>query len=146
MIFIMNIVINSVFSYIYDFFFTRKTLENNIYHIALRLKLRTLLPHLQNISEVRDSGAVVKKSESGPPPKRHRIETPLPLPAFKVRKEKMGDRITTLQQLVTPFGKTDTASVLSEATEYIKYLHEQVTVLSTPYMKGGIPTQHQQVL
>ncbi|GMH24968.1 hypothetical protein Nepgr_026811 [Nepenthes gracilis] len=59
------------------------------------------------------------------------------LPPFKVRKEKMGDRITALQQLVSPFGKTDTASVLSEAIEYIKFLHEQVNVLSTPYLKSG---------
>ncbi|KAL0443459.1 UNVERIFIED_CONTAM: Transcription factor [Sesamum latifolium] len=62
----------------------------------------------------------------------------------KVRKEKMGDRITALQQLVSPFGKTDTASVLSEAIEYIKFLHEQVSVLSTPYMKNGAPIQHHQ--
>ncbi|KAI4333776.1 hypothetical protein L6164_018541 [Bauhinia variegata] len=98
----------------------------------------------KNISDVRDSGSVVKKSASEPPPKRPRNETPSPLPAFKVRKEKMGDRITALQQLVSPFGKTDTASVLSEAIEYIKFLHEQVTVLSTPYMKSGAPVQNHQ--
>ncbi|XP_061369567.1 transcription factor bHLH123-like [Gastrolobium bilobum] len=98
----------------------------------------------KNISEVRDSGPAVKKSASETAPKRPRNETPSPLPAFKVRKEKMGDRITALQQLVSPFGKTDTASVLSEAIEYIKFLHEQVTVLSTPYMKSGAPIQHQQ--
>ncbi|KAK7342665.1 hypothetical protein VNO80_25621 [Phaseolus coccineus] len=97
----------------------------------------------KNISEVRDSG-VVKKSGSETAPKRPRNENPSPLPAFKVRKEKMGDRITALQQLVSPFGKTDTASVLSEAIEYIKFLHEQVTVLSTPYMKTGAPIHHQQ--
>ncbi|OMP04551.1 hypothetical protein COLO4_09526 [Corchorus olitorius] len=79
-----------------------------------------------NISEVRDSSTVGKKSGNEPASKRPRNETPSPLPAFKVRKEKMGDRITALQQLVSPFGKTDTASVLSEAIEYIKYLHEQV--------------------
>ncbi|GFZ07477.1 basic helix-loop-helix (bHLH) DNA-binding superfamily protein [Actinidia rufa] len=62
----------------------------------------------------------------------------------KVRKEKMGDRITALQQLVSPFGKTDTASVLSEAIEYIKFLHQQVNVLSTPYMKSGASMQQQQ--
>ncbi|XP_038881131.1 transcription factor bHLH112-like isoform X2 [Benincasa hispida] len=77
--------------------------------------------------------------------KRPRIETPSPLPTFKVRKEKLGDRVTALQQLVSPFGKTDTASVLHEAIEYIKFLHDQV--LSTPYMKsnnGITPVQHQQ--
>ncbi|CAK9139758.1 unnamed protein product [Ilex paraguariensis] len=98
----------------------------------------------QNTSEVRELGTVTKKSSCEPSNKRPRNETPTPLPAFKVRKEKMGDRITTLQQLVSPFGKTDTASVLSEAIEYIKFLHEQVSVLSTPYMKIGASIQHQQ--
>ncbi|GFS33422.1 basic helix-loop-helix (bHLH) DNA-binding superfamily protein [Actinidia rufa] len=90
---------------------------------------------------------VAKKSSSSSSEasnKRPRNETPSPLPAFKVRKEKMGDRITALQQLVSPFGKTDTASVLSEAIEYINFLHEQVSVLSTPYMKSGASMQHQQ--
>ncbi|XP_043714311.1 transcription factor bHLH113 isoform X2 [Telopea speciosissima] len=54
----------------------------------------------------------------------------------KARKEKLGDRITALQQLVSPFGKTDTASVLHEAMGYIKFLHDQVQVLSSPYMQG----------
>ncbi|OAY54998.1 transcription factor bHLH123 isoform X2 [Manihot esculenta] len=98
----------------------------------------------KNISEVRDSSTTLKKGASEPATKRPRNETPSPMPAFKVRKEKMGDRITALQQLVSPFGKTDTASVLSEAIEYIKFLHEQVTVLSTPYMKSGAPMHHQQ--
>ncbi|WCJ31323.1 basic helix-loop-helix (bHLH) DNA-binding superfamily protein [Euphorbia peplus] len=97
------------------------------------------------ISQVRDSNTTVKKSGNEPAAtKRPRNETASPVPAFKVRKEKMGDRITALQQLVSPFGKTDTASVLSEAIEYIKFLHEQVTVLSSPYMKSGGPITHQQ--
>ncbi|XP_077220518.1 transcription factor bHLH112-like isoform X2 [Tasmannia lanceolata] len=94
-----------------------------------------------NIEEVRDSCLTMTKS-SEPAFKRPRIETPSPLPTFKVRKEKLGDRITALQQLVSPFGKTDTASVLVEAIDYIKFLHDQV--LSTPYMKNGAPIQHQQ--
>ncbi|KAL5839758.1 hypothetical protein ACOSQ4_012366 [Xanthoceras sorbifolium] len=98
-----------------------------------------------NNEEVRDSaGTVGKKGSSEPAFKRPRIETPSPLPTFKVRKEKLGDRITALQQLVSPFGKTDTASVLHEAIEYIKFLHDQVSVLSTPYMKEGTPIQQQQ--
>ncbi|GAA0145904.1 basic helix-loop-helix transcription factor [Lithospermum erythrorhizon] len=96
-------------------------------------------------SEVRNIGATVnKKSSSETSNKRPRNESASPLPAFKVRKEKMGDRITALQQLVSPFGKTDTASVLSEAIEYIKFLHEQVNVLSTPYMRSGPFVQNQQ--
>ncbi|KAK4261649.1 hypothetical protein QN277_004614 [Acacia crassicarpa] len=50
-------------------------------------------------------------------------------------KVKLGDRITTLQQIVSPFGKTDTASVLFEAIGYIKFLQEQVQLLSNSYMK-----------
>ncbi|MCO5592186.1 hypothetical protein L7F22_046182 [Adiantum nelumboides] len=54
-----------------------------------------------------------------------------------VRKEKLGERITTLQQLVSPFGKTDTASVLLEAIGYIKFLQDQVQTLSSPYLKSA---------
>ncbi|KAB2012311.1 hypothetical protein ES319_D09G080800v1 [Gossypium barbadense] len=88
-----------------------------------------------NTKQVRNLASVMKKGSGEPPLKRPRIETPLPLPTFKVRKEKLGDRITALQQLVSPFGKTDTASVLHETIEYIKFLHDQVNVLSTPYVK-----------
>ncbi|KAJ4974539.1 hypothetical protein NE237_007713 [Protea cynaroides] len=52
-------------------------------------------------------------------------------------KVKLGDRITALQQIVSPFGKTDTASVLWEAIGYIKFLQEQVQLLSNPYMKSN---------
>ncbi|CAN4076936.1 unnamed protein product [Withania somnifera] len=52
----------------------------------------------------------------------------------KEKKEKFGERIVALQQLVSPYGKTDTASVLLEAMGYIKFLHEQVKVLSAPYL------------
>ncbi|GMH25177.1 hypothetical protein Nepgr_027020 [Nepenthes gracilis] len=47
---------------------------------------------------------------------------------FKVRKEKLGDRIAALHQLVSPFGKTDTASVLTEAIGYIQFLQDQIHV------------------
>ncbi|CAO2185241.1 unnamed protein product [Urochloa humidicola] len=59
------------------------------------------------------------------------------VPSFKVRKEKLGDRIAALQQLVSPFGKTDTASVLMEAIGYIKFLQDQVETLSCPYLKSS---------
>lgn len=98
----------------------------------------------KTVEEIRDSSSTLKKSSSEPPYKRTRNETTPQLPTFKVRKEKLGDRITTLQQLVSPFGKTDTASVLFEAIEYIKFLHEQVSVLSTPYMKTTLHTEPQQ--
>ncbi|CAA0816266.1 Transcription factor bHLH123 [Striga hermonthica] len=89
-------------------------------------------------------GSSLMRKDQNASNKRSRSETPSSLPAFKVRKEKMGDRITALQQLVSPFGKTDTASVLTETIEYIKFLHEQIGALSSPYTKSGAPIQHQQ--
>ncbi|KAJ0249072.1 hypothetical protein HA466_0146250 [Hirschfeldia incana] len=90
------------------------------------------------------SNEVKRGGGDQPAAKRAKSEAPSPSPASKVRKEKMGDRIAALQQLVSPFGKTDAASVLSEAIEYIKFLHQQVSALSNPYMKSGASLQHQQ--
>ncbi|XP_039049882.1 transcription factor bHLH112-like [Hibiscus syriacus] len=101
--------------------------------------------NIDGIRNRKNSGSVMKKGSCTETPlKRPRLETPSPLPTFKVRKEKLGDRITALQQLVSPFGKTDTASVLHEAIEYIKILHDQVNVLTTPYMKQAAAPMQQQ--
>ncbi|XP_076929141.1 transcription factor bHLH68-like [Bidens hawaiensis] len=49
--------------------------------------------------------------------------------SLKVRKEKSGrDRIYALHQLVSPFGKTDMASVLFEATTQIKFFEGKIKV------------------
>ncbi|XP_009790944.1 transcription factor bHLH123-like [Nicotiana sylvestris] len=110
-----------------------------------QLPIPTIDEKAKNMGEVRDINKMSKKTSSETTNKRPRDETPSPSPAFKVRKEKMGDRITALQQLVSPFGKTDTASVLSEAIEYIKFLHDQIGALGAPYMKSGSSAmQHQQ--
>ncbi|XP_050206021.1 transcription factor bHLH153 isoform X2 [Mercurialis annua] len=72
--------------------------------------------------------------------KRHKADLSI---STKERKEKLGERIVALQQLVSPYGKTDTASVLLEAMEYIRFLHEQV--LSAPYLQGSPATHMQEV-
>ncbi|XP_077216164.1 transcription factor bHLH119-like isoform X2 [Tasmannia lanceolata] len=59
------------------------------------------------------------------------------------RSLKIVDRVTALQKLVSPYGKTNTASVLQEAAIHIKLLQEQIKVLSTPYFRFG-PSLHQQ--
>ncbi|CAH8383305.1 unnamed protein product [Eruca vesicaria subsp. sativa] len=100
----------------------------------------------KSMTKVRDSSSSEVKRDGGDQPvsKRAKSEAASPSPAFKARKEKMGDRIAALQQLVSPFGKTDAASVLSESIEYIKFLHQQVSALSNPYMKSVASLQHQQ--
>ncbi|XXG62193.1 hypothetical protein AAC387_Pa05g0607 [Persea americana] len=65
--------------------------------------------------------------------KRHKTQGSI---SMRERKEKLGEKIAALQQLVSPFGKTDTASVLLEAMGYIKFLQEQVQVLSAPYLQS----------
>ncbi|TVU44943.1 hypothetical protein EJB05_04406 [Eragrostis curvula] len=71
--------------------------------------------------------------------KKPRVSASLPTDAAfgasTVRRERLGERIIALQQLVSPFGKSDTASVLHEALGYIRFLHDQVQVLSSPYMQ-----------
>ncbi|MCE0481904.1 hypothetical protein HAX54_040093 [Datura stramonium] len=68
----------------------------------------------KHTAEVRNISTIItKKNSSETSNKRPRNEASSPLPAFKVRKEKMGDRITALQQLVSPFGKVMTKLCLN---------------------------------
>ncbi|XP_075500507.1 uncharacterized protein LOC142539104 [Primulina tabacum] len=80
--------------------------------------------HLHNQEhsyECNDSG-------NGGVPKKARVQQSSPQPALKLRKEKLGDRISALHQIVSPFGKTDTASVLSEAIRHIIFLQARIQV------------------
>ncbi|KAK1327064.1 hypothetical protein QJS10_CPA01g01217 [Acorus calamus] len=103
-----------------------------------------LLPNTETSVSSSPNGATTESKrhssiseQSQTAPKKPRFESSCASP-IKVRKEKLGDRIQALQQLVAPFGKTDTASVLMEAIGYIKFLHGQVQTLSVPYMRSTI--------
>ncbi|KAL2324237.1 hypothetical protein Fmac_023295 [Flemingia macrophylla] len=78
-------------------------------------------------------------------PKKTKAENPSSTGHAK-RKERLGERIAALQQLVSPFGKTDTASVLHEAMGYIRFLHDQVQVLCSPYLQSLPSSYHQHQL
>ncbi|KAG8492521.1 hypothetical protein CXB51_009776 [Gossypium anomalum] len=71
-----------------------------------------------------------------------------PTPNFDEKPKKNGNETSSKRPRneipSLPAFKTDTASVLSEVIEYIKFLHEQINVLSTPYKKTGATTQQQQ--
>ncbi|CAI9110834.1 OLC1v1010925C2 [Oldenlandia corymbosa var. corymbosa] len=62
-------------------------------------------------------------------------------PTLKVRKEKLGDRIAALHRMVSPFGKTDTASVLTEAMGYIHFLQDQIQVVFHSFIHFTLPHQ-----
>lgn len=95
-------------------------------------------------AETKRSDDVLLLETKAPANKRSRLESRASCTPFKVRKEKLGDRIAALQQLVAPFGKTDTASVLMEAIGYIKFLQNQVETLSVPYLKSSRNKTHHQ--
>ncbi|CAI9753799.1 unnamed protein product [Fraxinus pennsylvanica] len=92
-----------------------------------------------------DHSSECNSMSTGGVSKKPKVQQSSTQPALKVRKEKLGDRITALHQLVSPFGKTDTASVLSEAIGYIKFLQGQIEALSSPYMRNASRSMgHQQ--
>ncbi|KAJ9548713.1 hypothetical protein OSB04_021256 [Centaurea solstitialis] len=81
-----------------------------------------------------DRSSECNSTATGGVSKKAKIQPSSSQSTFKVRKEKLGDRITALHQLVSPFGKTDTASVLLEAIGYIRFLQSQIEALSLPYL------------
>ncbi|CAH9067773.1 unnamed protein product [Cuscuta epithymum] len=111
----------------------RTLFGNNFHNISAALSC-----HNNATTEGKRQGnGVEPKPPQAPLIKKSRLDPRVSCPPFKVRKEKLGDRIAALQQLVAPFGKTDTASVLMEAIGYIKFLQNQVETLSVPYMKSS---------
>ncbi|OAY53035.1 transcription factor bHLH68 [Manihot esculenta] len=81
-----------------------------------------------------DQSSECNSTATGGMCKKPRVQPSSSQQPLKVRKEKLGDRITALHQLVSPFGKTDTASVLLEAIGYIRFLQSQIEALSSPYL------------
>ncbi|XP_039036599.1 transcription factor bHLH68-like [Hibiscus syriacus] len=107
---------------------TTTSFSNNMLDFSCN-KAEERQPHLDRSSECNSStatGGTLKKTRVQPSQS-----------TFKLRKEKLGDRITALHHLVSPFGKTDTASVLLEAIGYIRFLQSQIEALTLPYMGSG---------
>ncbi|GJN38211.1 hypothetical protein PR202_gb27233 [Eleusine coracana subsp. coracana] len=90
-------------------------------------------PELRNHQS--DNSSESNSNPTGSAPKKARVQTSSSAQStLKVRKERLGDRITALHQIVSPFGKTDTASVLQETIGYIRFLLSQIEALSYPYL------------
>ncbi|GMH17683.1 hypothetical protein Nepgr_019524 [Nepenthes gracilis] len=103
---------------------------------------REIRKHLQASDHSSECNSTT--ATAGGVPKKARVVQSSSTSSLKVRKEKLGDRITALHQLVSPFGKTDTASVLLEALGYIRFLQGQIEALSSPYLgnKASAKTHH----
>ncbi|CAN6681001.1 unnamed protein product [Malus baccata var. baccata] len=110
--------------------------NNNVLDFSSKSDVRHPPPH-RSSDQCNSTG-------NGGAPKRARVQPSSTPTTFKVRKEKLGDRITALHQLVSPFGKTDTASVLLEAIGYIRFLQSQIEALSSPYLGSGSGSMRQQ--
>ncbi|CAO2199701.1 unnamed protein product [Urochloa humidicola] len=102
-------------------------------------------PEVKNHHSDNSSEGNSAASGSGSAPKKARVQTSSSAQStLKVRKERLGDRITALHQIVSPFGKTDTASVLQETIGYIRFLLNQIEGLSFPYLGHGNGSSMQQ--
>nr|GLL20832.1 uncharacterized protein LOC109186254 [Ipomoea trifida] len=85
-------------------------------HITKKTRKRSSPDSAESIAE--RAGKNVLIEETTPRIRRGRV------PAR--RSQKLTDKITALQKLVSPYGKTDTASVLQEACISIKALQDQI--------------------
>ncbi|XAR67697.1 hypothetical protein NMG60_11002570 [Bertholletia excelsa] len=76
---------------------------------------------------------------TAPASKKARVQSSSNQPPLNaIRKEKLMDRVRALHQLVSPFGKTDTASVLSESIAHIRFLHAQIQALSSSFHLSSV--------
>ncbi|KAG6760251.1 hypothetical protein POTOM_036758 [Populus tomentosa] len=93
-----------------------------------------------------------KKANSPEEPWNHQARESISIQEQKLqvpvrRSQKLSDKITALQKLVSPYGKADTASVLLEASLHIKLLQEQIQNLFrmlTSSCNGTRPIQQSQ--
>ncbi|KAG6734744.1 hypothetical protein I3842_01G285400 [Carya illinoinensis] len=94
----------------------------------------------QQWQHVRRSASIILDNEA-----EHRFHVPV-----SRRSQTLSDQITALQKLVSPYGKTDTASVLQEASVYIRLLHEQIRnlfqTLSSSYKSTVRAGQRQELI
>ncbi|KAG0517439.1 hypothetical protein BDA96_09G089600 [Sorghum bicolor] len=101
------------------------------------------LPELKSHHHNSDNSSECNSTATGSANKKPRVQASSSAQStLKVRKERLGDRITALHQIVSPFGKTDTASVLQETIGYIRFLLGQIEALSYPYMGHGTSIQN----
>jgi hypothetical protein len=101
-------------------------------------------PELRSHHHHSDNSSECNSTATGSAIKKPRVQASSSAQStLKVRKERLGDRITALHQIVSPFGKTDTASVLQETIGYIRFLLSQIEALSYPYMGHGNGTSMQ---
>ncbi|XP_024311532.1 uncharacterized protein LOC100833856 isoform X2 [Brachypodium distachyon] len=52
------------------------------------------------------------------------------------------EKVIALQHIVSPYGKTDRASVLLETIKHIEYLYEQIQLYSEPYIENSTKKVH----
>ncbi|XP_074284448.1 transcription factor bHLH68-like isoform X2 [Silene latifolia] len=118
--------------------------NNNMVDFSSKCSSDNLHNTRSNPVPVLDNSFESNSTSSGGILKKQKVEPSSSQSTFKARKEKVGDRITTLHQLVSPFGKSDTASVLLESFGYIRFLQSQIEALSVPYLTSGAANKCQQ--
>ncbi|CAN1328305.1 bHLH transcription factor RHL1 [Linum perenne] len=90
-------------------------------------------------SQTQGSGSTAAPSSQGKPrvrARRGQATDPHSI-AERLRRERIAERMKSLQELVPNANKTDKASMLDEIIDYVKFLQLQVKVLSMSRLGGG---------